>query len=515
VLLKPAAGGGGKGMRIVNSPDQMAAALAASRQETRKAFGDDRIFVERYIEHPRHVEIQVLADGHGHIVSLGERECSIQRRYQKIIEESPSPAVSEDLRQRMGEAACDLARKTGYVNAGTVEFVLDASGEFYFLEMNTRLQVEHPVTEMVTGLDLVELQLRIAAGEPLPFDQSGVSFNGWAMEARICAEDPERGFMPATGMITRYAEPRGGAIRVDSGVQTGSKIGVYYDSMVAKTICWGKDREAARIGLVEALNGYHIEGVETNIDFINRVLSHPAFAEGRLTTDFIERHFEDHRTAFPPDDRNLKLAVLAAALIYHVRRMVVRESVRPMVSRIGAGKNGADAQRYFVRSEDDVFEVKLEKASKRQLWIIHVDGDEFSVETPEFEFYRRRLKLTIDGRSHRFRLRVEQYAFWMAFCGITRLFEIYSPKEWELMKHMPRRDERPPADELPCPMPGLVVDVPVKKGDRVFRGQNLVVLESMKMESGVASPVDGVIADVLVKQGQTVETGDVLVRFKS
>ncbi|MFP4347539.1 MAG: acetyl-CoA carboxylase biotin carboxylase subunit [Thermodesulfobacteriota bacterium] len=515
VLLKPAAGGGGKGMRIVSRPDQMADALAASRQETEKAFGDSRIFMEKYIVQPRHIEIQVFADGHGNVVSLGERECSIQRRYQKIIEESPSPAVSEELRQRMGKAACDLARKAGYINAGTVEFVVDAGGGFYFLEMNTRLQVEHPVTELVTGLDLVELQLRIATGEPLPFDQAGVRFRGWAMEARICAEDSERGFMPATGMITRYAEPRGKAIRVDSGVQTGSKIGVYYDSMLAKAISYGKDRETARIGLVEALNGYHIEGVVTNIDFVNSVLSHPKFADGDFSTDFIERYFENDRPSLPVDERNLKLSALAAALIYHVRKMAVRESVRPMVSRIGAGKNRRDSQRYFVRTENEEFEVLLEGASTGRLWKIHVDEDKFAVETPEFEFYRRRLKLNIDGRIHRFRLRIEGSFFWIAFCGITRFFEIYSPKEWDLLKHMPRRLELPPADELHCPMPGLVVDVPVKKGDRVFRGQNLVVLESMKMESGVASPVDGVIADVLVTVGQAVETGDVLVRFKS
>ena len=515
VLLKPAAGGGGKGMRIVKEPAEMEAALAASRQETRKAFGDNRIFMERYIEQPRHVEIQIMADAYGNVVHLGERECSVQRRYQKIIEESPSPAVGRNLRQRMGKAACDLARKAGYVNAGTVEFMLDAKAGFYFLEMNTRLQVEHPVTEMVTGLDLVELQLRIAAGEPLPFDQAGVLFNGWAMEARICAEDPARGFMPATGMITRYAEPRGNAIRVDSGIDTGSKVSVYYDSMLAKIICHGKDREAARIGLVEALNGYHIEEVVTNIDFANSVLCHPEFAKGNLATDFIERYFDGHRALCRPDGRNLKLAALAATLIYHVRTMGVRESVRPMVSRIGAGQNMADAHRYFVRSDGDEYRVVLEKASEERLWTIHVDDSRFTVETPEFEFYRRRLKLNIDGRAHRFRLRVERSFFWIAFCGLTRLFEVYRPKEWHLLKHMPRRDQRPPANELRCPMPGLVVDISARKGDRVYRGQSLVVLESMKMESGVASPLDGVIAEVLATVGQAVEAGDVLIRFQA
>ncbi len=513
VLIKPAAGGGGKGMRIVPGPEQMEAALAASRQETRKAFNDGRIFMERYIERPRHVEIQVLADTHGNVIHLGERECSIQRRYQKIIEESPSPGVGPELRERMGKAARDLARKADYVNAGTVEFVMDERGGFYFLEMNTRLQVEHPVTEMVTGRDLVELQLRIAAGEPLPFDQAGITFAGSAMEARICAEDPAREFMPATGMITRYAEPRGRSVRVDSGVGAGSKIGVYYDSMLAKVICHGRDREAARASLVEALNGYHIEGIITNVDFVNSVLCHPAFIRGDLDTGFIERHFDGAQPLGPADDRPLKLSAIAAALIYHARGMAVRESVSPMVSRIGGSRGTGGLHRYFIRSGTDEYEVTVESGSTDRIWSVHVDGEGFTVETPDFEFYRRRLKLNIDGRVHRFRLRVDHSFFWISFCGLTRLFEIYSPKEWTLLRHMPRTEEHRPSNELQCPMPGLVVDVLVTGGDRVYRGQNLIVLESMKMETGVASPVDGVIADVLATVGKAVEAGDVLVRF--
>jgi propionyl-CoA carboxylase alpha chain len=513
VLLKPAAGGGGKGMRIVPGPDQMAEALAASRQETRKAFGDSRIFMERYIEQPRHVEIQVLADAFGHVVFLGERECSIQRRYQKIIEESPSPGVDPDLRRRMGRAACDLARQAGYVNAGTVEFVLAPDGDFYFLEMNTRLQVEHPVTELVTGLDLVELQLRIAAKEPLPFDQKGVTFTGWAMEARICAEDPARGFTPATGMITRYAEPRGDAVRVDSGVDTGSKIGVHYDSMLAKVICHGKDRETARTALIEALNGYHIEGVVTNIDFANSVLCQPAFADGRLDTGFIDRYFDGHLPLSPPDGRHLKLSAVTAALVYHVRDILVRESVKPMVTLIGGEQGITGAHHYVVRSESEVYEIQMEKGEDGNQWTILVNQEPMTVVAPDFEFYRRRLKLTIDGRVHRFRLRYDRSFFWVAFCGLNRLYEVYRPEEWDLIKYMPAGKKILPSDELPCPMPGLVVAVPVKPGDRVTRGQNLITLESMKMESGVASPVDGTIAEVLVKTGDAIDAGDLLVRF--
>ncbi|MFH1573540.1 MAG: biotin carboxylase N-terminal domain-containing protein, partial [Acidobacteriota bacterium] len=246
VLLKPAAGGGGRGMRIVHGPDELEAALRAGQEETRKAFSDSTIFLERYVQDPRHIEIQIMADQHGNVIHLGERECSIQRRYQKVIEEAPSLALTPDMRREIGERACSLARAAGYSSAGTVEFILDPQGNFYFLEMNTRLQVEHPVTEMITGLDLVELQLQIATGRPLAFGQEDVTLNGWSIEARICAEEPERNFLPSTGLVTRYAEPRGTNIRMDSGIMVGSRVSVYYDSLLTKAVSWGKDREEAR-----------------------------------------------------------------------------------------------------------------------------------------------------------------------------------------------------------------------------------------------------------------------------
>jgi propionyl-CoA carboxylase alpha chain len=515
VLLKPAAGGGGKGMRIVARPEDMKAALAASRQETQKAFNDTRVFVERYIEQPRHIEIQILADSQGHVVHLGERECSIQRRYQKVIEESPSPAVSPDLRERMGKAACDLAIQAGYVNAGTVEFVMDSQHNFYFLEMNTRLQVEHPVTEMVTGLDLVELQLRIASGEPLPFDQSGVTFNGWAIEARICAEEPTRGFIPSTGMITRYAAPRGKGIRVDSGVNIGGKIDVYYDSMLAKLICHCKTREDARRALIEALNGYHIEGVSTNIDFVTSVLCLPEFAEGNLSTGFIDQHFDGGVSKRSPSLQYLQLAALAATLIYHTRTVAVRDSLRHMVSDIGGRRDMGKTHMYKVRSQGELFEVTLEGTPvSGEICTIRVDGSTHKVEIPTFEFFRRRLRLNINGQVYRFRLRFEESFIFMSFNGISRVFEVYTPKEWEMMKFMPEKADKALNNILLCPMPGLVVDVLAQKGERVFRGQNLVILESMKMESGVASPVDGVVAEVRVSSGQAVEAGEILIRFE-
>lgn len=515
ILLKPAAGGGGKGMRIVHDPKEMSAALAASRQETQKAFNDTRIFVERYIENPRHIEIQILADSHGNVIHLGERECSIQRRYQKVIEEAPSSVVTPELRDRMGKAACDLATKAGYVNAGTVEFVMGPDKSFYFLEMNTRLQVEHPVTELVTGIDLIEWQMRIACGEQLPITQDQVRITGWAIEARICAEEPTRDFMPSTGMITRYFAPQGENIRVDSGVNIGSRIEMYYDSMLAKVISYGKTREDARLDLIEALNGYHIEGVSTNIDFATSVLCLQEFAEGELSTNFIEQHFSDGVCKRSPSGQHLRLCALAATLIHHVRTVAVRESLRPMVSEIGGTHDPDVKHAYTVRADDTSYDVVLEgPIISGQSMTIKVDGVDHKVKIPVFEFFRRRLKLVINNQPYRFRLVVGDQFMHVSFNGISKIYEVYSPQEWEMMRYMPQKEERSQKDLLLCPMPGLVVDVKAAIGEQVYRGQDLVILESMKMESGVASPLDGVVADILVEKGQTVEAEEVLIRFK-
>jgi propionyl-CoA carboxylase alpha chain len=515
VLLKPAAGGGGKGMRTVDSPDGLASALRLCQQETRKAFGDDRIFVERFIRRPRHIEIQILADRHGRTIHLGERECSVQRRYQKIIEESPSVAIDEPLRQRMGQMACALAQTAGYVNAGTVEFILDSERNFYFLEMNTRLQVEHAVTELVTGLDLVELQLRIAAGEQLSFRQEEVRRTGWAIEARICAEDTTRDFMPSVGLITRYAEPRGKQVRVDSGVSAGSIVNVFYDPMLSKVITWGEDREAARRRMVQALNGYHIEGVSTNIDFANQVLTHPAFLAGELSTDFIPRHLLGSEVAGRvPTDEDLHPMAIATSLIYHLRRNLVKESLAPLKAQVGSTPQSQRTHRYMVKSEKDIFEIEIDKQPLELNWHVAVNGRSYHVVTPPMEFYRRRLKLSIDGKTCHFRLRTSGNFTQAAFNGVVRTFEIYNRREWELARFMPPPPPKAPDNALICPMPGLVVEVKVAAGQKVFRGQELITIESMKMESAIASPMDGEVAEVNAKPGDTVETGAVLVAFK-
>jgi propionyl-CoA carboxylase alpha subunit len=513
VLLKPAAGGGGKGMRIVREPGELASALALCQQETRKAFADESIFIERYIQRPRHIEIQILADRNGNVVHLGERECSIQRRYQKIIEESPSCVVHGDLRQRMGQMACALAREAGYVNAGTVEFILDSTGTFFFLEMNTRLQVEHPVTEMVTSTDLVELQLQIADGQPLPFSQEDISFTGWAMEARICAEDPARGFIPSVGLITRYAEPRGKTVRVDSGIHAGSTIDVYYDPMLAKVITWGPDRETARKRMVQALNGYHIEGVSTNIDFTNQVLTHPAFIRGELSTDFIAEHLLDESRRLDPPLETLHLMAITTTLIHYLRENRVRNSLIPLKPRVGGVTASPKRSSFVAKSEAHTFSVELWKETKDSDWHIRVGETAYRVATPPLEFYRRRLKLTINGEKHYFRLRYNGNFIEVSFCGLVRTFEIYHPREWNLARYMPPPVAREIENVLGCPMPGLIVEIKVKPGDRVFRGQEVAIIESMKMESAVASPCDGVIQTIEAKPGDAVETGRVLVTF--
>ena len=513
LLLKPAAGGGGRGMRIVHKLDEMPSAFIACRDEAKKGFSDERLFLERYVVRPRHIEFQIMADNHGNVIHLGERECSVQRRYQKVVEETPSLALDPELREKMGRVACNLAREAGYSNAGTVEFVLDTDRNFYFLEMNTRLQVEHPVTEEVTGLDLVALQLRVAQGEPLPLKQEDVQFNGWAIETRVCAEDPNRDFLPTTGMVTRYALPSGRNVRVDAGIDAGCVISIYYDSLLAKVVAWGENREQARKLLVRALNGYHIEGLMTNVDFVNAVVDHPAFAAGQLSTDFIEEHFEDGRSKTPADPDKIALMLIAAVLIHFNRRNLVRESLKPMKPMIGAKEDRKKERDYVVKAEEDVFSVHLERQNGSHVWTIEIDGETHEVVAPDFEFYRRRLKLLIDGESHMFRMRYKESHIQTFYCGIIRTFEVYTPLEWSMTRFMLCKEQEVAENVLKCPMPGLVTAVCVTKGEFVRRGQELFRIESMKMESSIASPLDAQVEEILTSQGKNVETDEVLLRF--
>lgn len=515
LLLKPAAGGGGRGMRIVSRPEDLAGALSECREETRKAFADDTIFMEKYISGPRHIEIQIIADQLGGVIYFPERDCTIQRRYQKVIEETPSPACDESLRERLGLGSCALAREAGYTNAGTVEFIMDEQGDCYFLEMNTRLQVEHPITEMVTSMDLVEMQLRVAAGEALPFEQGDAQRKGWAIEARVCAEDPSRGFFPTSGMITRYAEPKGKGVRVDAGIGPGSVIGIYYDSLLAKVCAWGEDRAEAIGNLVRALNGYHIEGLVTNVDFVNSVLNHPVFAGGEFSTDFIERNFQDGRSNNEPPVERLHRMAIAAALVYHTRQSLVRESLKPMSPVVGSLPHTTESREYVVKVAHNLFNLHLEGDRVSRRWKVIVDDAGYEVVTPEFEYYRRRLVLKINNQSNMFKLQYHENHIKVAFCGTVTTFEIYSPIEWDLARHMVEKTGEIRNNVLKCPMPGLITEVYAQKGDYVHKGQELIRMESMKMETGIASPTDGIIENLLVEIGQTVEVDETLIVFRS
>jgi len=339
VLIKAAAGGGGKGMRVVESEDKLSESIESAIREAGSAFGDGRVYLEKFVVKPRHVEIQILADMYGHAVYLGERECSIQRRHQKVIEESPSPIITPELRRKMGEAAVNIVRESKYVGAGTVEFLVDQNLNFYFLEVNTRLQVEHPVTEMVTGIDIVREQFRIAEGKKLSFTQDDIKQNGHAIECRIYAEDPEQGFMPSTGTIKQYREPSGPGVRVDAGVVAGSEIPIYYDPIIAKLIVWGADRNESIERTIRALKEYRIAGLKTTIGFACAVMRSQNFRMGDYTTDFIEKEFPDKRFSCHIDDIKRKAAISAAVFEYLGRQKVVVDS---SVGRAGndSGRKG-------------------------------------------------------------------------------------------------------------------------------------------------------------------------------
>jgi propionyl-CoA carboxylase alpha chain len=492
LLVKAAAGGGGKGMRLVGSAGDLAEAVAAARREAAGAFGDDRVFLERYVPRARHVEVQVLGDAHGGLVHLGERECSIQRRHQKVIEESPSPAVTAELRAAMGEVALRLARSIGYRSAGTVELLLDDdSGEFWFLEVNTRLQVEHPVTEEVTGIDLVREQLRIAAGEPLGYGQEEVRVDGHAIEARLYAEDPAAGFLPATGTLVALepaAEPQ---VRWDAGVEAGSVVGVEFDPMLAKVVARGPTRAEAAGRLALALERLHLGGVTTNRDLLAATLRHPAFLAGDTTTDFLERVAPPMALEVPPEE--LHRAVVAAALWIQGENRHGATVLRSLPS--GWRNARLPAQQVMLAHGDDHHEVRY--AARR-------DGT-FGVGDATARLHAwtpRSIDLELDGRraTHAVtragdRLHVQVSGGTVDLVVVPRFVVPGSTGT---------------TGGLVAPMPGVVLEVRCAAGDRVGAGQTLVVLEAMKMEHRIDAPADGVVGSVEVAAGQHVENGAVL-----
>jgi acetyl-CoA carboxylase biotin carboxylase subunit len=498
VLVKASAGGGGRGMRIVREAAELPKALAAAAREAESAFGDGALLLEKYFESPRHVEVQIFGDAEGNVLHLFERECSIQRRHQKVIEEAPSPAVDERLRSRLGDASVAAGKALGYVGAGTVEFVLDAEGEFHFLEVNTRLQVEHPVTEFITGLDLVALQLRVAAGEPLPFGQDALSIAGHAIEARLYAEDPQHDFLPRTGDLLLWEPEALPGVRVDSGVEQGSVVGVHYDPLLAKLIAHGATREEAARRLARALRGLGIGGIGNNRDFLVAVLEHPAFLSGALDTGFIERHLPAERRGPGRDEVVERAHALAAALFEHALR---RSTPGPQPPSLPSGwRNSrwrpqetcyelgeARLEVRYVAQPGDRFRVEVGDAHSEVVQR-HVDARGIEL---EIDGVRRRFRAVSDGR----RVVVHSLLGTLEFARVPRL-------------PAPRGEAA--GGGCVAPMTGVVRAVNVAAGDRVQRGAVLVVIEAMKMEHPLVAHAEGVVREVRAEVGQKVDPDDVL-----
>jgi propionyl-CoA carboxylase alpha chain len=505
VMIKAAAGGGGKGMRVARDARDFADGLARAQSEARSAFGDDRVFLEKFIAEPRHVEIQVLGDRHGKVVSLGERECSIQRRHQKVIEEAPSPLLDEATRRAMGEQAKALARAVAYHSAGTVEFIVDAARDFYFLEMNTRLQVEHPVTELVTGLDLVEQMIRIAAGQPIAFDQGEVRRDGWALEARVYAEDPARGFLPSTGRLRHYVEPQGPGIRVDSGVAEGSEVSVFYDPMIAKVCAHGGDRAEAIGRLRDALDGFVVRGPSHNVAFLAAIMNHRRFKDGALSTEFIAAEFGDRFEGIAPGGATRRML---AAVAVGLRRIEMARAAR--IS--GQLPNWAPRLPcdWVVRLGQDDVAVHIEAVGDGLL--VEVDG--------------ARLEMALDWRPGEL-LACVRLGGQTVTVQVDRCPEGYRlshggalvqalVRTHEAAEYAARIPVKPAPDTsklLISPMPGLIVSIAVDRGEPVKAGQELLILEAMKMENVLRAERDGVVEEVRVAPGASVAADQVLIAF--
>jgi len=505
VMLKASAGGGGKGIRVAANDDECRAGFRRARSEASSSFGDDRIFIEKFITDPRHIEIQVFADTHGNVIHLGERECSVQRRHQKIIEEAPSPFVDEKMRAAMGAQAVALARAVEYVSAGTVEFIVDADRNFYFLEMNTRLQVEHPVTEAVTGFDLVELMIRIAAGEPMSIEQSDVAISGWAIESRLYAEDPRHDFLPSCGRLVRFQPPLGEDVRLDSGVREGDEISIYYDPMFAKLITYADDRPAAIAGMQRALDEFYLRGISHNMDFLAAIIKRPRFAEGRLSTNLIEEEFAGSYDAGDMDEQEWHVLVCVAASVH--QRLARRAG--EIGGRISA--NPSDAARTWVISFRDRCSTAMISSIDDHEEVV-VDGLSSKIRStwaPGAHLYRG----TIDGVSVCMQVERCGIEYRLATRGIVAELTVLSQRSAELYARMPAKEKAETSQYLLSPMPGLLISVAVGSGDEVNPGQELAVVEAMKMENVLRADEARTVASVLVSPGESLSVDQPIIEF--
>jgi propionyl-CoA carboxylase alpha chain len=510
VMIKASAGGGGKGMRIAFNKAEVAENFARARSEAKSSFGDDRVFIEKFITDPRHVEIQVLGDKHGNVVYLGERECSIQRRNQKVIEEAPSPLLDDKTRAKMGEQAVALAKAVGYDSAGTVEFVAGQDRSFYFLEMNTRLQVEHPVTELVTGIDLVEQMIRVAAGEPLAFKQNDLKLNGWAVESRIYAEDPYRNFAPSIGRLVRYRPPPegerdGATVRNDTGVSEGSEISLYYDPMIAKLVTHAKTRAAAIDAQADALDAFTIEGIRHNIPFLAAVMQNPRWRAGKLSTGFIAEEFPRGFERTVPTGAVARTIAGVAAAIDHAlgerKRRISGQLDRAVTrERRRAIWLGGEELHAEVAHDGKATSVLFEDGNSHVLCSNWVPG------MPVWEG-------TFDGSAVAVHVRTVPNGFELAYRGFEVKAFVYTEREANYARLMPAKKLSGSEKSVRCPMPGLVVSIAVAEGQEVKAGETLAVIEAMKMENILRAERDGIIKKIPVKPGDSVAVDAVIMEF--
>jgi len=527
VMIKASAGGGGKGLRVAFNDKEAFEGFTSCRNEARNSFGDDRVFIEKFVEEPRHIEIQLIGDAHGNVLYLNERECSIQRRHQKVIEEAPSPFISDATRKAMGEQAVALAKAVKYQSAGTVEFVVGKDESFYFLEMNTRLQVEHPVTEAITGLDLVELMIRVAAGEKLPLTQAEVKRNGWAIECRINAEDPFRNFLPSTGRLVRFAPPtptmfQGNieqllGVRVDTGVQDGGEIPMYYDSMIAKLIVHGTDRNDAIAKMREALNGFVIRGVSSNIPFQSALLAHPRFVSGQFNTGFIAEQYSKgfYAEDVPHDDADF-LVALAAFVRRKSRERAAAMSGQLPGYAVNAGKDyvvvtlAADGKNVYTPVHVDEFVGMLGSAR------VKVAGNSYEIQSKS-RLNDICIQGTVNGKP--FTAQVERgtpknpLVLRVQHNGTRIDVLVMSPRMAELHQLMPFKAPPDLSKYVLSPMPGLLVDVAVVPGQKVQAGERVAVIEAMKMENVLFAAADGVVGKVLAAKGESLTVDQAIVEF--
>ena len=520
VMIKASAGGGGKGLRVASNDQETAEGFAACKTEAMNSFGDDRIFIEKFVEGPRHIEIQVLGDSHGNVVYLNERDCSIQRRHQKVIEEAPSPFIDPATRKAMGEQAVALAKAVNYQSAGTVEFVVGKDKSFYFLEMNTRLQVEHPVTESITGLDLVEQMIRVAAGEKLAFKQEDVKLDGWSMECRINADDPFRNFLPSTGRLVKYRPPESiNGVRVDTGVYEGGEIPMYYDSMIAKLIVHGKDRNEAIDKMRSALNDFVIRGIHSNIPFQAALLQHPRFVSGDFTTGFIAEEYPEgfKKDSVQPSDPK-RMAALAAFMRYRYLEHI------KMIDGQLAGHEMVIAKKFVVvtgsqvGSMKDPYEVPIRVELKDSIYSIYIeepDGISRYDIVSDWRPGQICLYATING-TQKVTAQVERRGvkFLLVLDGAHYECMVLSPLGAELQRRMPVKLPPDTSKLVMSPMPGLLTKMAVKVGDIVTGGQKLASIEAMKMENTISAIRDGVVAEVCAKEGDSLAVDQLILRFK-